>query len=163
MSDTPVNTPAPAARWRVVVGTVLLLGLAVSVVVPHGRSRGFMRLSLQSLTSPDPGPNAAERVATAYTLYAPEGNVYLRFRDLPADGSQDLTALSYYYRSCYAIYPRRVYVLPTPGPVQVREDLPLDAPIPDAAWLREHDIRCVLTLGMRDGHFGVVDQEFPGL
>jgi hypothetical protein len=76
------------------------------------------------------------------------GNVLLK---VAGDAEQHAVAgdsLSFvYYRTGYALYPRRIYVAPADQVVNDGRDILRVEFSPSQEWLQEHDVRSVLTLG----------------
>lgn len=52
-----------------------------------------------------------------------------------------------YFRTSYALYPRRMYVAPADTVINNGRDIMRAAFNPDRQWLQEHDVRFVLTFG----------------
>jgi hypothetical protein len=82
----------------------------------------------------------------------PDGNLFIQFRGFedqeaprPGEMSGLDTASLIYFRTVYALYPRRVYTGPEERPITRGTEFIFNPFYPTAAWLRERGVHRVLT------------------
>jgi hypothetical protein len=77
-----------------------------------------------------------------------DGNVMLKLAGYAKTNPVVENSLSYiYYRTSYALYPRRLYIAPAEQVINNGWDIMQIAFSPSQQWLQEHDVRSVLTFG----------------
>ena len=76
------------------------------------------------------------------------GNVLLKLAGYAKTNPVVENSLSFiYYRTSYALYPRRLYVAPADKVINNGLDIMRIELSPSQQWLQEHDVRSVLTFG----------------
>jgi hypothetical protein len=76
------------------------------------------------------------------------GNVLLKLAGYAKTNPVVENSLSFvYYRTSYALYPRRLYVAPADQVINNGRDIMRSEFSPSQQWLQEHDVRSVFTFG----------------
>jgi len=83
-----------------------------------------------------------------FTDQAGNGNVLLKLAGYAKTNPIVENSLSFvYYRTSYALYPRRMYVAPADQVINNGRDIMQVEFNPSLQWLQEHDVRSVFTFG----------------
>ena len=83
-----------------------------------------------------------------FTDQAGNGNVLLKLAGYAKTNPIVENSLSFvYYRTSYALYPRRMYVAPADQVINNGRDMMRIEFSPSQQWLHEHDVRSVFTFG----------------
>jgi hypothetical protein len=92
---------------------------------------------------------------------AGSGNLFARFIGFDATNAADCEfAQRVYYRACYALWPRRMYLAPADHVVNNGADLLRTDFAPDARWLRDQEIHAVIEF-VRDPAGGMTIRTVP--
>lgn len=89
-------------------------------------------------------PDQSDRIARQ----AGDGNVLLRLAGYARTNPAVANSLGYFYfRTSYALYPRRLYAAPADQVINDGRDIMRIGFSPGPQWLQAHDVRSVLTFG----------------
>ena len=145
---SPPSQPPAVRLWLL---RLALLGAAVLTLLTLRQPGGHLATTLAQAAYGLHG----ERVPTSYDQLDPKlqeasagGNLYLLLAWPPeAQESLASVATTHWFRGTYVLYPRQVWLSMTPWARSSLDDLPVNAPPPDRAWLYQHQVGGVLALG----------------
>lgn len=77
---------------------------------------------------------------------APEGNIFLKFENFDQAGDVGVTTRTLiYFRSVYALYPRKVFIGEETQVISHGKELSGNQFIPDKLWLKNHNIYKIIS------------------
>jgi len=119
---------------------------------------GLIAVAVTGEAPKTPILKARAEIDAAFSSFAHKGNVFLYLIGFNPDDSTDHDFLElYYYRACYAAYPRRVYCADPKVAINRAGDIAKAAFVPDDAWFERHQVVTVTIF--RKGENGHVEQE----
>jgi hypothetical protein len=132
---------------------LVVLSVALNVLLGF-RATGFARSMFRRVVEGPAGFVApSSEIDSLLADVPPYGDILLRFAGF---GRADESAVEFiYYRSAYRLYPRRVLVAQPETVINRGRDI-LEAHFePDEAWLRQHQVSCIIACE-RDVGGGIV-------
>jgi hypothetical protein len=141
----------PSNRYNLLTG-LMVSGLLFSLVFGSINVK-FNRSMIKRFMGQEHIIREADLISDFDNFYAyefPQGNLFMHFRELNADLHGSFIMV-HYFRASYILYPRRVFVVRDNPVIREMKEVLDNNDIPPVSWLKDHDVRNILTLYYANG------------